>query len=176
MSKPEKQITLALKGADYTFVIIASKYNQEWVDKLLEDCFHTLKNYDVDHKNIKVVRVPGAHEIPYTASMIAEDLEVDCLIALGVVIAGETNHHQTIEQSVSYGLQKVSIDNSVPIINGVIVVSNKSQAKTRCQGKDARGNSFAIAALEMASLHQEFNPNRDDDDDDDDGIFFGHDD
>jgi len=172
MSKIEKETPLALKGTDYSFAIIASRYNQEWVDKLLKDCLQTLKSHDVSQENIKTVRVPGANEIPYAANIIAEDLEIDCLIALGIVIAGETNHHQIIGQSVSYGLQRASIDTSIPIINGVIVVSDESQAKTRCQGKDARGKTFAKAALEMAALHQDLVNDDDDDDDDDDDSFF----
>ena len=103
-----------------------------------------------------MVRVPGSHEIPWAAQAFAAGGECDCVIALGVLIAGETNHHEMVGQSVSLTLQRVAIETGIPVINGVIVANSTGQAKARCVGKINRGREFAMAALEMAVLKRKF--------------------
>ena len=74
--------------------------------------------------------------------------------ALGVLIAGDTNHHEMVGQSVSHALQAVALDTRIPVINGVIVVNNLAQARARCAGRIDRGAEFAAAALAMADLRR----------------------
>ena len=78
------------------------------------------------------------------------------MIGLGVLIGGDTNHHELVGQSVSHAFQRVAIDSGIPVINGVVVVDSLAQAKARCVGKINRGAEFAAAALEMATLRRRF--------------------
>lgn len=76
------------------------------------------------------------------------------MIGLGVLLAGETNHHEMVGNSVSQALQQVAITTGVPVINGVIVANSLAQARARCTGRINRGAEFAQAALEMAALRR----------------------
>jgi 6,7-dimethyl-8-ribityllumazine synthase len=75
---------------------------------------------------------------------------------LGVLIAGDTSHHEMVGESVSHALQRVALDSGVPMINGVMVVNSQAQAEARCIGAINRGTEFAAAALEMAALKRKF--------------------
>jgi 6,7-dimethyl-8-ribityllumazine synthase len=86
------------------------------------------------------------------AQWLAANGKRDCVIGLGVLVAGNTNHHEMVGQSVSHALQQVALATHVPVINGVIVANNLKQAKDRCIGSINRGAEFAQAALEMAAL------------------------
>lgn len=108
----------------------------------------------VKAKAIEVVRVPGSHEVPWAAQALAAKGRLDCVIGLGVLIAGDTNHHEMVGESVSHALQSVALETRVPVINGVIVVNNVAQARARCAGKIGRGAEFAAAALAMADLRR----------------------
>jgi 6,7-dimethyl-8-ribityllumazine synthase len=112
-----------------------------------------LRGAKVKDANISVVRVPGSHEVPWAAGALAVGRgKFDCVIGLGVLIAGDTNHHEMVGDSVSHALQRVALESGIPVINGVIVVNSLAQAKARCVGKINRGGEFAAAALEMATL------------------------
>jgi 6,7-dimethyl-8-ribityllumazine synthase len=107
-------------------------------------------------KRIEVIRVPGAHEIPWAAQQFAATGKFDCVVTLGVLIGGDTNHHEMVGTSVSHALQQVSLATGVPVINGVIVANTLAQAEARCTGAINRGAEFAHAALEMAALKRSF--------------------
>jgi 6,7-dimethyl-8-ribityllumazine synthase len=100
--------------------------------------------------SIVEVAVPGSGEIPYAAYMSAMTGDYDCVIALGVVIAGDTPHHEIIAHSTANALQDAAIRSEVPVINGIVVTNNREQAVARCQGTLDRGTEFAHAALAMA--------------------------
>ena len=134
------------------FAIVASRYNQELIDLLLENVLKNLTQAGVQKDAIELIRVPGSHEIPYTISMLAEPMYFDCLIALGVIIAGETDHHEIIAQSSSFAIQQITLDTCTPIINGIITAT-RDQAEARCGSEINRGKEFALAALEMAEVN-----------------------
>ncbi len=145
-----------LSGAGYRFGIAAARFNEVLVDGLLARVVAGLTATGVKEKDIAVVRVPGSHEVPWAAYALAAGGQCDCVIGLGVLIAGDTNHHEMVGESVSHALQRVALDSRVPAINGVIVVNSPAQAKARCLGKINRGAEFASAALEMAALRRKF--------------------
>jgi 6,7-dimethyl-8-ribityllumazine synthase len=134
--------------------IAAARFNEALVDGLLARVLARLIAAGVKEPNIQVVRVPGSHEVPWAANALAARPRVDCVIGLGVLIAGDTNHHEMVGESVSHALQNVALTTGVPVINGVIVVNSLAQAKARCVGKINRGAEFAQAALEMAALRR----------------------
>lgn len=140
----------AIDATPYRFAIVASRFNKKLVDALVRDVVDTLSKNGVTSENIRLVRVPGAAEIPHVCNMLAETDEYDAIIALGVVIAGETPHHEIIAHSTANAFQNIALMTTVPVINGVIVTNNKAQANARTIGKIARGAEFAEAAMEMA--------------------------
>lgn len=151
MSEDSPQPT-DFEGLGYRFGIVAARFNQSLVDDLLERCLRTLDAAGVREEDIETVRVPGAHEIPYAAAMMAKGWEFDAVITLGVVIAGDTHHHEMIASATSNALQRVGLDWEIPVINGIITVNSRAQAEDRCSGAMNRGREFALAALEMAEL------------------------
>jgi len=143
-----------LDGAPFTVGIVAARFNAALVDALLHTVFEGLTAAGVKEKRITVVRVPGSHEVPWAAQALASRKGCDCVIGLGVLIAGDTNHHEMVGQSVSQALQQVALTTGTPVINGVMVVDNLKQAEKRCIGAINRGAEFARAALEMAALQR----------------------
>jgi 6,7-dimethyl-8-ribityllumazine synthase len=143
-------------GASLRIGIAAARFNGELVDGLLERVVSGLRAGGVREVNITVLRVPGSHEVPWAAQALAAGSQCDCVIGLGVLIAGDTSHHELVGQSVSHALQQVSLTRNVPVINGVMVVNSIEQARARCVGEINRGAEFASAALEMAELRRKF--------------------
>ncbi len=145
-SKPQ------VSGAGLRFGIVAARFNGELVAALLSRLEAALKVSGVKAKDVVLVRVPGSHEVPWAAGRLAASRRFDCVIALGVLIGGDTNHHEMVGQSGSHALQTVALDSGVPVINGVIVTDTLAQARARCAGRINRGTEFAHAALAMAAL------------------------
>jgi len=147
--------SLSIKGAAFSVGIVASRFNAEMVDALLDRVIAGLKTAGVKGKRIMVVRVPGAHEVPWAAQALALRGKPDVVIGLGVLIGGDTNHHEMVGDSVSHALHRVALDTRRPVINGVIVANTRAQAEARTLGKIDRGAEFAAAALEMAALKKQ---------------------
>lgn len=145
-----------VRGAAFSLGIVAARFNEDLVDALLGRVTAELRAAGVKAVRITVVRVPGSHEVPWAAQALAARGRRDCIVALGVLIGGDTSHHEMVGQSVSHALQRIAIDTGVPVINGVIVADTRAQAAARCTGKINRGAEFARAALAMAALKQEF--------------------
>ena len=145
-----KPSSLSVDGATMRIGIVAARFNETLVDALLARVQASLAVAGVSAKNIFIVRVPGSHEVPWAVQALARGR--DCVIGLGVLIGGDTNHHEMVGQSVSHALQQVALGTGVPVINGVIVANTLAQARVRCAGRIDRGAEFAQAALEMAAL------------------------
>jgi 6,7-dimethyl-8-ribityllumazine synthase len=149
-------IDLSVQGSTFRVGVAAARFNTELVDALLTRVLERLFGAGVKEKSITVVRVPGAHEVPWASQMLARSGRRDVVIALGVLIGGDTSHHEMVGQSVSHALQGLSLDTRVPVINGVIVANTLAQAEERCRGRINRGAEFAAAALDMAALKRKF--------------------
>jgi 6,7-dimethyl-8-ribityllumazine synthase len=149
-------VQTAISGADFRIGVAAARFNAELVDGLLARTVATLRSAGVTEANLAVVRVPGSHEVPWAAQTLAFGSQCDCVIGLGILIAGDTSHHEMVGASVSHALQRVALETRTPVINGVIVVNSLEQAKARSVGSIDRGAEFARAALEMAALRRKF--------------------
>jgi len=176
-----------IDGSDFFIGIIAARFNGELVDPLLARVLAKLKSLGVRQRNIEVLRVPGSNEIPYAAHMLAATSEFDCLIALGVVVAGDTSHHDVIAYGTAYSLHSIGMQSETPVINGILTVSSIAQALERIKpsGAHDRGAEFARAAVHMAwhKLHlverldaleeagEDFDEEDEDDDEDEDDGF-----
>lgn len=138
--------------AGCSVAIVASRYNAELVDDLVSRVVRELERRGVMPDNVFVERVPGAHEIPYAADILAFSGAFDVVITLGVVLAGETDHHSVITTSLAKVLMELACRARVPVINGVLCVASVEQAVDRIGGRYDRGVEFAGAALEMVEV------------------------
>ncbi|MGF1678696.1 MAG: 6,7-dimethyl-8-ribityllumazine synthase [Candidatus Methylacidiphilales bacterium] len=128
--------------------IVASRYNEKYVDALVLAAQEILK--DVPRR---VVRVPGAHEIPWAVQRMLRDPQVAVVIAFGVVWQGGTEHARLVAEEVSRALMDLALIYDKPVIHQVLTVSSDKQARARCFGKKLnRGVEGARAALEMRAL------------------------
>lgn len=152
MSK-DKPDRLAIDGDGCRVAVVAARYNFKLVNALLESVIGTLDDCGVKEEDVETFRVPGSNEIPHIAAMVAQTGAFDVIIGLGLVIAGETDHHDIITHSTAGALHMVGMQFEVPVINGIISVNTLEQAQDRIQGDLDRGTEFAHAALEMAQAN-----------------------
>lgn len=151
----EKLQRIALNGENCRVAVVAARYNFDRVNALLESTLESLEACGVKKENCEVFRVPGAGEIPPIAKTLAETSEFDVIIALAVVVAGETDHNEIITHATATALQSIGMRLDVPVINGILSVRNTEQADARITGDLARGPEFAQAAVETAQLISE---------------------
>ena len=133
--------------------IVASRFNEIIVNKLLGGAVDGLVRHGVDEKNITAVWVPGAFEIPLIADQMASSGKYDAVIAVGAVIRGSTTHYDYVCSEVSKGIAQASLKNGVPVMFGVITTENIEQAIERSGSKAGnKGYDCALGAIEMANL------------------------
>ncbi len=142
---------LLARGA--RFGIVCSRFNDFIGERLFEGAVDTLGRHGAESENIEVARVPGAYEIPLAAKTMAASKRYDALIALGVVIRGETPHFEYVAGECIKGISQVSMQYDIPVGLGVLTVNTIEQAIERA-GTKARnkGSDAALAAIEMLNL------------------------
>jgi 6,7-dimethyl-8-ribityllumazine synthase len=146
----------AINGAPFSVGIVAARYNGQLVGALLGQVVAGLEAAGVRPRRIKAIRVPGANELPSGVQLLLKKQKTfDVVVALGVIIRGDTIHYELVAEAASQGLQRIALDTRIPVIAGVVVAENAAQAEDRCLGHINRGAEFARAALEMAALRQE---------------------
>lgn len=133
--------------------IVRSRFNEKITDGLLKGALKALKEEKVPTKNIKVVEVPGAWEIPLVVNKLGETKKYSAIICLGAVIKGETSHDYWINQSVFPALQEAIEEYLIPVTLGIITCNNWKQAVARSgNNKENRGYAAAKAAVEMIQI------------------------
>ena len=138
-----------------SFTIVASRYNYEYVQGLIENVKKEMTVISPG-ATITVYEVPGAFEIPLIVQEVAARGAIDAILALGVIIAGETEHARLIAEVVTDSLQRLALHYKVPVIHGVLLVADESQARERCLGSELnRGVEAARAAVGMCQVFQE---------------------
>jgi len=143
----------ALDGAGKRFAIVASRFNGRIVDLLVGGAVDCLLRHGVRRQDLRLVRVPGAFEIPLALDALAGAGEVDALVALGVVIRGETPHFDYVCAEASGGIARVSERHRLPVGFGLLTCDTSRQAEERAGGKAGnKGWEAALAALEMSNL------------------------
>jgi 6,7-dimethyl-8-ribityllumazine synthase len=150
MLKPIKTKTAHASGG--TFAIVAARYNAEFVDAMLRAAREELLRAGA---HVRIVRVPGAFEIPVAVSRLAQSKSrrYDAIICLGVIFQGETSHAQHIGWGVTHALAQIQVLQKIPVIHGVFVFEKVKHARVRCLGKKHnRGTEAAQTALEMARV------------------------
>jgi 6,7-dimethyl-8-ribityllumazine synthase len=140
-------------GAERRFAVIASRFNQSIVERLVDGALDALVRHGAAADNVDVVWVPGAWELPIAARRLLASERYDALIAVGAVIRGDTPHFDFVAGEASRGLSAASADFETPIGFGLLTCDNDEQAQARAGGVHGnKGWDAALAALEMADL------------------------
>lgn len=148
-------------GAGAKVAVVAARFNETLVDKLVSGAVETFESRGVKSEDIILLRVPGSYELPMACRMLAETGGVEGIAALGVVIRGDTYHFELVADGANEGLIRVSLDSGIPIANGIIAAENMEQALARTGGSMGnKGSEAALAVLEMVSLKKQFGSRR----------------
>ncbi len=139
---------------EFNIAIIVSQFNSKITEKLLAGALQRLKEFNFPETCITIIRVPGAIEIGLTAQQLAiSDENCLAIICLGAVIRGETDHYDYVCQQVSYACQKVALQESIPVIFGVLTTDSEERALARIDEKRChKGRDAVDAALAMISV------------------------
>lgn len=133
--------------------IVAARFNEFIVSKLIGGCEDVLLRHGVNEEDITLAWVPGAFEIPLIAGKMAKSGKYDAVIALGAVIRGSTSHYDYVCAEVSKGIAAVSLDSGVPVLFGVLTTDTIEQAIERSGTKAGnKGADCAQGAIEMVNL------------------------
>src|SRR5258708_10062858 len=147
------QMSGELSAAGMRFGIAVSRFNSFITERLLTAALDALERAGAASKDVDVVRVPGAFELPLTSKKLAQTGKYDALIALGCVIRGETAHYDYVCSETSRGLQLAQMDTRVPVIFCVLTVDTLEQAIDRAGLKGGnKGFDARLAAIEMGRL------------------------
>ncbi len=138
---------------DLRFALVMSRFNDFVVEPLLRGALDALKRHGATDKQIEIVRVPGAFDLPIVARKLALSRRYEAIIALGAVIRGQTPHFDYVAGECASGLARIALETGVPIAFGVLTTDTVEQAVDRAGGKAGnKGADAALAALEMANL------------------------
>lgn len=141
---------------DVRIGIVAARFNEFIVSKLLGGAIDGLQRHNVAEDQIDVAWVPGAFEIPLIASKMAKSKKYDAVICLGAVIRGATSHYDYVCSEVSKGIAAVSLNSDIPVMFGVLTTDNIEQAIERAGSKAGnKGFECAAGAIEMINLIRE---------------------
>jgi 6,7-dimethyl-8-ribityllumazine synthase len=135
------------------FAVVVSRFNAFVTERLLSGALDALTRAGAREKDIDVVRVPGALEIPLAARRLADTGRYDAIVCLGTVIRGETPHFEYVSAETSRGVARAALGSGVPMSFGVLTVENLEQAVDRAGLKSGnKGFEAAMSAVEMANL------------------------
>jgi 6,7-dimethyl-8-ribityllumazine synthase len=138
---------------DARLAIIAARFNAKIVDELLIGCVQRLTQLGIPENQIDLHRVPGAFEIPVTASALAQTKKYSAIICLGCVVRGDTPHFEFVAGEAARGIQQVAVNQSLPVIFGILTTNTEQQAWDRAGGSHGHaGEKAAEAALEMIAV------------------------
>jgi 6,7-dimethyl-8-ribityllumazine synthase len=143
----------SLTGSKLKIAIVAARFNDFIVSKLVGGAHDCLTRHDVNPSNVDEIWVPGAFEIPVAALTLAESGKYDAVICLGAVIRGSTSHYDYVCSETAKGISHVSLKTKVPTIFGVVTTDTIEQAIERAGTKAGnKGWDAAMAAIEMGNL------------------------
>jgi len=142
-----------LVARDLRFAIVAARFNDMIVDSLIRGAVDALLRHGAGEKQIEVVRVPGAYDLPFVAKRLAASKRYDAIVALGAVIRGATPHFDHVAGQCAAGLARASEETGVPVAFGVLTTDTIEQAIERAGTKAGnKGADAALCALELANL------------------------
>lgn len=152
-----KTIQGRLSAEGLRVAIVASRWNDFIVSRLISGAIDALERLGASEDAITVIRVPGSFELPLAVKRAALSGNYDALICLGVIIRGDTSHNEYIANEVFKGVAQISLETQKPISLGVVTSDNLEQAIDRAGAKSGnKGFEAAMSAVEMANLFMEF--------------------
>ena len=148
-----------LLARDLRFVLIAARFNEFVVEPLVRGALDALRRHGVAEKQIEIVRVPGAFDIPVVARKLALSGRYEAIVTLGAVIRGQTPHFDYVAGECAGGIARIALESGIPIAFGVLTTETVEQAVDRAGGKAGnKGADAALVALEMANLLRRLSP------------------
>lgn len=140
----------------FRFAIVVSRWNDMLTSRLLEGALDALESSGAKESSVEVFKVPGAFELPLASLKAAESGRFDAVIALGIVIRGETPHFDFVAGEAAKGITQASLKTGVPVLFGVITADTVEQAMNRSGLKAGnKGYEAAMSAIEVASLYRQ---------------------
>ena len=141
-----------LSSPDARVCIVAAEFNSQYIEPLLNNTLRGLKRCGVDEANIDVVDVPGSFELPFACRKAALSGQYDAVIAIGVIIRGETFHFELVASQAAEGITRINLEAPTPVIFGVLACDTSVQVEARLE----LGYEFAKAAVKMIGFDAEF--------------------
>jgi 6,7-dimethyl-8-ribityllumazine synthase len=142
-----------LDARDLHVAVVVAQFNADITSKLLKGALDTFHERGIDPANLSIVEVPGAWELPIVANRLAQSKRWDAILALGVVIRGDTPHFDYVCNETSRGLMDVALRGDCVVTFGVLTTDNLKQALARVGGEHGnKGSETALAAIHMANL------------------------
>ena len=147
-----KEINGELSAKSMKVAVIVSRFNSFVTEQLVKGAVDAFVRHGGDEKNLTLVKVPGAYELPLAALKLAEK-NYDAVVALGAVVQGATPHAMLIESATSEAFTKISLKTGVPVLDGIVAAENLEQAVERCGTKQGnKGFSAMVSAIEMVNV------------------------
>jgi 6,7-dimethyl-8-ribityllumazine synthase len=147
MFSSKRKVRSELSSSGARIAIVAARYNQVWVDRMLLVVKKTLARAGL--KDPLTIRVPGSFEVPGVVARLARTKKYDAIIALGIILQGKTSHADHVAWASTVHLQQISVETGVPVIHQILTPQNKEDALKRLK---LRGEEAALAALEMVCV------------------------
>ena len=148
-----KEIIGVLSAKGMKVAIVASRFNSFLTEQLVKGAVDAFVRLGGDEKNLVLVRVPGAYEIPVVASRLASKGGVDAVLAVGAVVQGSTPHAELVNQATAKAFSEISVETGVPVLDGIVAAENLEQAVERCGTKQGnKGFSSMQSAIEMVRV------------------------
>ena len=148
-----KEVSGELVAKGLKIGLVVSRFNSFLVEQLVKGALDAFVRLGGSEKDVTVVRVPGAYELPLAASALAKKSEVDAVVALGAVVQGATMHAALINETTARAFSQISLETGVPVLDGVVSAENLEQAVERCGTKQGNKGFGAVqAAVEMANV------------------------
>jgi 6,7-dimethyl-8-ribityllumazine synthase len=146
-----KQVEGTLDARGLRFGVVCARWNPTITDGMLDSALDTLRRRGARERDVTVVRVPGAFEVPAGVRVLMESAKPDALIALAAIVRGETTHHDVLGRAVASSLATLAADTGVPVGFGILTCETMDQARDRVE----KGVEAAEAAIEMANLRRQ---------------------
>ncbi|QQS59868.1 6,7-dimethyl-8-ribityllumazine synthase [Candidatus Peregrinibacteria bacterium] len=133
---------------NYRVAIVSAEFNKEYSDVLLKNTLEGLLDNGITEDTISVVRVPGSFELPFSCARLLSDGKHDAIIALGILLRGETIHFDVVAREAACGIQQLNVLGKIPVVFGVLTCDTKEQIQNRL----SLGSGFATTAIRMMNL------------------------
>lgn len=152
-----KEVIGTLNAQGMKIALVVSRFNSFLTEQLVKGAADAFVRLGGDEKDLLLVRVPGAYEIPLVAKRLAAAQTVDAVLALGAVVQGATAHADLINQATAKAFEEISVETGVPVLDGVVSAENLEQAVERCGTKQGnKGFSAMQSAVEMVNVLKSF--------------------